>query len=132
MLTWWELGSSFWQLFYLSCRIVLYRKIVFMGGGIVIYFGGHYLFAVFWPGEGFSMEQALRVLVEIPGTVLGIYLTMDMIAGERDKDTLEILFSTSTNHFTIWSIRLVAVCVLLLFYLLGMSLSAYFLFAEFP
>ncbi|MCE2436234.1 MAG: hypothetical protein J4F29_25465, partial [Candidatus Latescibacteria bacterium] len=71
---------------------MFHRKMIFMFGGIVAYYAILYAIAIWRPGEGFSVEQALHVLVEVPGTVLAIYLTMDLVSGERDKDTLEILF----------------------------------------
>jgi ABC-type transport system involved in multi-copper enzyme maturation permease subunit len=132
MLTWRELIASLWRLTLLSSRIIFHRKLLFMGLGITVYYGILYAFAVFRPGEGFSTEQALHVLVEIPGTVLAVYLAMDLVARERDGAALEILFSTSMSHYGIWMIRLVAVYAILALTLLAMSTAAYFLFAEFP
>ena len=132
MLTWRELLQSTWALFRLSFRIMFHRKLLFMGAGVVVYYGILYALAVFRPGEGFSAEQALHVLVEIPGTVLGIYLTMDLVAGERDRDTLEVLFSTSSSHYEIWMVRMVSIYAVLMLSLLAMSTLAYFFFAEFP
>ena len=132
MLTWRTLGASAWRMVRLSGHITLHRKLYFMYGGAVVYYGLLYAFAIFRPGEGFSVEQALHVLVEVPGAVLAIYLAMDMVSGERNKDTLEILFSTSASHYGIWLVRLLSVCGVLFASLLGMSLLAYLLFAEFP
>jgi len=100
--------------------------------GILGYYAILYAFATFRPGEGFSVEQALHILVEVPGTVLAIYLTMDMVAGERDKDTLEILFSTAISHYTTWSVRIVSICAVMFVALMFMSTISYYFFAEFP
>jgi len=132
MLTWRELLLSVGQLHRLSMKIVFHRKIFFMFGGIVGYYAILYAFATLRPGEGFSVEQALHVLVEVPGTVLAIYLTMDMVAGERDKDTLEILFSTAISHYTTWAVRIVSICGVMFIALLMMSTISYYFFAEFP
>ncbi len=132
MLTWKALLATIWRLCRLSIKIVFYRKIWFLCGGILAYYGILYALAVLRPGDGFSVEQALLVLVEVPGAVLAIYLTMDMVAGERDKNTLEILFSTSTSHYNIWIVRLMTVYVLLMVVLMTISSVAYFIFAEFP
>lgn len=132
MLTWRTLGASGWRMVRLSGHIALHRKLYFMCGGVGVYYGILYAIAIFRPGEGFSVEQALHVLVEVPGAVLAIYLAMDMVSGERNKDTLEILFCTSASHYGIWLVRLLAVCGVLFASLLGMSLLAYLLFAEFP
>ncbi|MDA0747324.1 MAG: ABC transporter permease subunit, partial [bacterium] len=110
----------------------LHQKIFFLVAGILVYYGILYGLAVFRPGEGFSASSAMLVLIEVPGAVLAIYLTMDMVAGERDRDTLEILFSTSSSHYRIWAIRLVAVFSVLGASLITMSGLAYVLFAEFP
>ena len=132
MLTWGTILATLSRFFYLSAQIVLHRKLMFMGSGLVAFYGILYVFAVLRPDEGFSVEQALHVLVEAPGTVLAIYLTMDLVAGERDRDTLEILFSTATSHYTTWSIRMLTVLVVLFLSIMSMSVLAYFLFAEFP
>jgi ABC-type transport system involved in multi-copper enzyme maturation permease subunit len=132
VLTWRDLFATYLRLFTLSARIVFQKKILFMTGGIATYYAILYAIAVFRPGEGFSVEQALHVLVEAPGTVLAIYLTMDLVASERDKDTLEILFSTAASHHTTWGIRMVAVLGVLTVSIISMSLISYYIFAEFP
>lgn len=132
MLTWRVLGASAWRMTRLSGKIALHRKFFFMCGGVGVYYGILYALAVFRPGEGFTVEQAMQVLVEIPGVVLAIYLTMDMVSGERNKNTLEILFSTSASHHGIWLMRLISVCGVLFATILCMSTLAYILFAEFP
>jgi ABC-type transport system involved in multi-copper enzyme maturation permease subunit len=132
MLSWRRLLVTFLRLCWLSGRIALHRKVIFMALGAIAYDAALYLFAVLRPGEGFSAEQALFVLVEVPGAVLAIYLTMDLVAGERDRNTLEILFTTATSHYAIWSVRLLAVFAALAVALLAMSTAAYLLFAEFP
>lgn len=131
-LTWRELLFSVGKLHTLSMQIALHRKVIFMCGGVLSYYAILYAFALWRPGEGFSVEQALNVLVEVPGTVLAIYLTMDMVAGERDKNTLEILFSTAISHYATWSVRIVTICAVLFATLMAMSTISYFFFAEFP
>lgn len=132
MLSWGEFLRSVWRLWTLSFRVVLHRKLAFLVGGVLAYYGILYALAVFRPGEGFSAAQAMLVLVEIPGTVLAIYLTMDLVSGERDQNTLEILFSTSSSHTRIWLVRMTCVYAVLGVVLLGMSTLSYFFFAEFP
>ena len=132
MLTWTTLFASLVTQCRLSAQIVFHRKLLLMVLGIAAYYGVLYALAVFRPDEGFSAGQAPYVLVEIPGAVLAIYLAMDLVSGERDRRTLEALFSTSTSHYGIWALRMVAVYLLLAATLLGMSAAAYFLFAEFP
>jgi ABC-type transport system involved in multi-copper enzyme maturation permease subunit len=132
MLTWRDLLSSAIRLYRLSFRLVFHKKLIFMTAGILVYYGILYTLAVVRPGEGFSVRQALHVLVEIPGAVLAIYLTMDLVAGERDRNTLEVLFSASMSHYKIWVTRMLAVYVVLLVTLVGMSTLSYYLFAEFP
>lgn len=132
MLTWRTLLSSLMRFVILSGQIVFHRKILFMIGGVFTFYAILYAVAVLRPDEGFSVEQALHILVEAPGTVLAIYLTMDLVAGERDKDTLEILFSTATSHYATWGVRLLTVWGVLFLSVMGMSVISYFFFAEFP
>jgi hypothetical protein len=132
MLSWKELLASFGRLLRLSATIALHRKLPFMAAGVICYYAGLYILAILRPGEGFGVSQALFVLVEIPGVVLAIYLTMDQVAGERQQDTLETLFSTAMSHYGVWTARLATVYAALALSLLLMSAAAYFLFAEFP
>jgi ABC-type transport system involved in multi-copper enzyme maturation permease subunit len=132
MLTWRDLWGSAFRLYQLSFRIVFHRKLLIMMLMIIAYYGILYTLAIMRPGEGFGVRQALRVLVEIPGAVLAIYLTMDLVAGERDRNTLEVLFSTSMSHYKIWVTRMLAVYVVLAISLVGMSTVSYYFFAEFP
>ena len=132
VLTWTTLlASVIWQ-GRLSARIIFHRRLPFMVVGIAVYYAILYALAVLRPDEGFSTGKTLYVLVEIPGAVLAIYMSMDLVAGERDRRRLETLFSTSTSHYGIWAMRMVAVYVVLSVTLLGMSAAAYFFFAELP
>ena len=106
MLPWRELIGSLASMFRLSGRVIFRRKLLFMAGGILAYYAILYAFATYQPNSGFSVDMALFILVELPGTILGIYLTMDLIAKERDRHTLEVLFSTASSHYTVWTIRL--------------------------
>lgn len=132
MLTWRRFLGTVLRLCWLSGRIALHRKVGFMLAGVVLLYSALYLLAVLRPGEGFGVEQALFVLVELPGAVLAVYLTMDLVTAERDRDTLETLFTTATSHYGIWGIRLLAIVAVLASMLLVMSTAAYVLFAEFP
>ncbi|MDE2887100.1 MAG: hypothetical protein OXR72_02730 [Gemmatimonadota bacterium] len=132
MLNWRELLVTTWRLFRLSCRIIFHRKLIFMAMGILVYYAAMYAFAVWRPDEGFGVSKALHVLVEIPGIALAIYLTMDLVAGERDRNTLETLFSTTSSHYRIWTIRMVGVYLVLAGTLMGMTVVAYYFFAELP
>ena len=132
MLTWGDMVRSSWALFRRSFRIVMRRKLWFMAGGVLAYYAILYAFAVYEPDSGFSVDAALFVLVELPGTILGIYLTMDLVARERDRNTLETLYSTASSHYHVWTVRLIAIYLVLAATLLAMSTIAYFFFAEFP
>ena len=98
MLPWRELTNSLVSLFRLSGRVVFRRKLLFMMLGLLTFYTILYLFAVYQPNSGFGVDDALFILVELPGTVLGIYLAMDLIARERDQHTLE---AVSYTHLTL-------------------------------
>jgi hypothetical protein len=132
VLPWREVIGSLASLFRLSGRVIFRRKLLFMAGGILAYYAILYAFATYDPGSGFGVDEALLVLVELPGCVLGIYLAMDLVAKERDRHTLEVLFSTASSHYTVWTIRMLSVYFVLLATLLIMSTVSYFFFAEFP
>ncbi|NKB72081.1 MAG: hypothetical protein GKR89_33810 [Candidatus Latescibacteria bacterium] len=132
MLSWRALAGSLMRLGWLSFRIAFHRKLLLLGLGVTLYYGALYLLAIIKPDEGFDVQRALYVLVEIPGAVLAVYLAMDLVAGERERDTLEMLFSTSMSQLGIWGVRLAVLYGLLGAVLLAMSAAAYLLFAEFP
>lgn len=131
-LRWRQLLGSTARLFRLSLRVTFRRKLLFMLFGIVAYYGLLYAIVVFEPNAGLSVDEALLMLVDLPGTVIAVYLTMDLVASERDRKTLETLFSTASSHYSIWMVRLGSVLAVLMATLLTMSTAAYFLFAEFP
>ena len=134
VLAWSELVRSTLLMFRLSGRVVFRRKILFMATGILAYYGILYAVAVYEPNEmaGLDVQGALFMFVELPGVVLAIYLTMDLVAKERDRNTLETLFSTGSSHYVVWSVRMISVYLVLLITLMIMSTTAYFFFAEFP
>jgi len=132
MLSWLELVGSYARLAWLSARIVLHRKLVFMTLAAVAYYAGQYAFAVLRPGEGFGVGEALYVLVEVPGVLAAVYLSMDLVPGERQRRTLETLYATSSTQRQVWLVRVAAVCAVLVMAILALSLTAYLCFAEFP
>ncbi|MFH1567476.1 MAG: hypothetical protein ABIL09_05690 [Gemmatimonadota bacterium] len=132
MLSWIDLLGSLARLGALSFRLALHRKLPFMLGAVAAYYAGLYAFALVRPGEGFGAGEALYALVEVPGAVLAVYLAMDLVARERDRNTLEILYTTASSHYRIWLMRLLAADAVLAVLLLAMSATAYYGFAEFP
>ena len=132
LLSWGEVLRSTWRLARLSFRISFRRKPLFMSIGLLIYYAILYAIVVYDPSEGFNASDARIILVEIPGTVLAIYLTMDLLARERDHQTLETLFGTASSHYAIWMVRLLALYAVLVATLLVISTVGYFFFAEFP
>jgi len=131
-LTYRDLWQSGLQTVALSLRIVFHRKLLFGVLGVLGYYAILYAVMTFNPSDGFSVEDALNILVQLPMCALAVYLSMDLVASERDRDTLETLFSTASSHYAIWSVRLGALHGILLLSSLAMSTLSYFLFAEFP
>ena len=132
VLSWAQVLGSGARLVRLSFHVTFQRKLLFMLAGIAAYYAIIYAVIVFEPNPGFGVEEALIMFVEMPGTVIAIYLTMDLVAKERDRQTLETLFSTASSHYVIWIVRLLSVFGVILATLLLMSTTSYFLFAEFP
>lgn len=127
-----DLWQSVALVIQLSFRIVFHRKLVFAALGVLGYYAVLYAIMTFRPSDGFTVEDALNVLVQVPMAALAIYLSMDILALERDRDTLEILFSTASSHYVIWVVRLTLLHGILLVSALLMSSLSYVLFAEFP
>ena len=116
----------------LSLLIVFHRKLLFAALGILGYYALLYALMTFNPSDGFSVDDALDVLVQIPMAALAVYLSMDIVSSERDRDTLETLFSTASSHYAIWMVRLTSLHGILLISSMIMSGLSYILFAEFP
>jgi hypothetical protein len=131
-LTYRDLWRSAVLMVTLSLRIVFYRKLMFGVFGILGYYAVLYALLTFRPSDGFSVESSLNVLVQIPMAALAVYLSMDIIASERDRDTLETLFSTASSHYAIWMIRMISLHGILVASAMVMSSLSYVLFAEFP
>ena len=131
-LTYKDLFASGARMVSLSLRIVFHRKLAFGVLGVLGYYAVLYALLTFRPGDGFSVEDALNILVQIPIAALAVYLSMDIIASERDRDTLETLFSTASTHYAIWMVRLTSLHGILVVAALAMSSLSYVLFAEFP
>ena len=131
-LTYRDLFVSGVQMVSLSLKIVFHRKLMFGVLGVLGYYAIIYAILTFRPNDGFSVEDALNTLVQIPISALAVYLSMDIVASERDRDTLETLFSTASTHYAIWMVRLTSLHGILIAAALGMSSLSYILFAEFP
>lgn len=131
-LTYKDLIASAFQVVSLSLQITFHRKLTFGVLGVLAYYAILYAVLIFQPSDGFSVEDALNILVQLPMAALSIYLGMDLIASERDRDTLETLFSTASSHYAIWMVRMTSLHGILLVAGLLMSSLSYVLFAEFP
>ena len=131
-LTYKDLWQSSIAMVVLSLRIVFHRKRLFGVFGVIGYYAILYAIMTFNPSDGFSVEDALNILVQIPIAALAVYLSMDLVALERDRETLETLFSTASTHYNIWIVRLTALHGILVASSLVMSGLSYILFAEFP
>ncbi len=131
-LTYKDLWQSSIAIVVLSLRIVFHRKLRFGVFGVLGYYAILYAIMTFNPSDGFSVEDALNILVQIPIAALAVYLSMDLVALERDRETLETLFSTASTHYNIWIVRLTALHGILVASSLVMSGLSYILFAEFP
>ncbi|NKB88158.1 MAG: hypothetical protein GKS06_08060 [Acidobacteria bacterium] len=132
VLTWSQLLQSATRLLRLSARVTFQRKFLFMFGAVGLFYAFIYTIAVYEPNPGFGVEDALIIFVEMPGAIAAIYLTMDLVAKERDRQTLETLYSTASSHYMIWMVRLMSVFAVVLSTLLILSTVSYFIFAEFP
>lgn len=131
-LTYRDLWQSVGLMIQLSLRIVFHRKLMFAALGVLTYYAVLYSIMTFRPSDGFSVEEALNILVQVPMAALAVYLSMDIVSSERDRDTLETLFSTASSHYAIWMVRLTSLHGILFVSSLLMSSLSYVLFAEFP
>jgi ABC-type transport system involved in multi-copper enzyme maturation permease subunit len=125
--------SIAWEIFRLQARIVFSHKFVWFMAGILIYFVVAYIInynqSVI---ERMPMEDVLPVLLEFPLAALAVYLSMQVIASEKDNRTLEVMFTTAGSRYKVWLLRLGTLNVILLILAFALSALAFFTFTDIP
>ena len=109
-LTYKDLWQSSIAMVVLSLRIVFHRKLRFGVFGVLGYYAILYAIMTFNPSDGFSVEDALNILVQIPIAALAVYLasarsdglTGKMLAAVWDPwENLDIEGVMATETYTV-------------------------------
>jgi len=79
-----------------------------------------------------TTSSVLSALLEVPLFGLAIFLNMQLIANEKDRRTLEGLFTVAGSRYKVWLIRFGTLNLVMLGFALVLSLIGYFCFADLP
>jgi len=122
-----------WETLRSQAQIIFSRKFVWFLAGILTYFvvvyGINYNRDVV---QRMTEEDVLPWLLEFPLSALAVYLNMQLIAGEKENRTLEVMFTTAGSRYKVWLLRLGTLNAILLALALGLSTLAFFTFADLP
>ncbi len=120
-----------WEVLRLQVQIIFSKKFVWFIVGILIYFIVVYVINYRQPMiDRMSQEDILPWVIEFPLSILAVYLSMQIVSSEKEKRTLEVMFTTAGSRYKVWLLRLTTLNLLLLFIAFGMSNLAFFTIAD--
>lgn len=115
----------------LQARIIFSRKFAWFLGGILAYFVLVYVINYNQPIiNRMTAEDVLGWLLEFPLAVLTVYLNMQIITGEKENRTLEVMFTTAGWRYKVWLQRIGTLNLILLLLSLALSCLAFFTFTD--
>lgn len=121
------------ELLKLNTRILFADKFIYFAGAVFLYLLVAYIINYRMPiVNRITLGDALPPLLMIPMTVLAIFLGMQVIAAEKDKRTLETMFTIAGSPYKIWLIRFGTLHFILLLFTFGLATLTYFTFLDLP
>jgi hypothetical protein len=79
-----------------------------------------------------TQEQILNFPLALPLVVVSVLMNMFLISGEKDKRTLESMFTTAGSRYKVWLLRIVSLNVVIFLIALGLSVLTFFTFTDLP
>jgi ABC-type transport system involved in multi-copper enzyme maturation permease subunit len=120
-----------WEILRAQAQIIFSRKFVWFIAGILTFFVivyiGNYNEGL---DDRITQDGILPLLLEFPLVVLAVFFNMQLIAGEKDNRTLEILFTTAGSRYKVWVLRMGTVNLMLLLIALLLSTLSFFAIAD--
>ncbi|MFQ5628049.1 MAG: hypothetical protein ACE5I1_04745 [bacterium] len=122
-----------WEMFRLQASLIFSQKLLWFILGIIVYMGLVYL-------ENYNddivsritQEQVITDVLAFPLVVLAVLLNMFLISGEKEKRTLEGMFTTAGSRYKVWLLRIVSLNVVFFLMALGLSALTFFTFTDMP
>ncbi|MFQ5753998.1 MAG: hypothetical protein ACE5HI_18580 [bacterium] len=130
-LTFWQKFKVAWEIFHLQAQIIFSKKFIWYLAGILIYFVVVYIINYRQSMiDRMTQEDILPWLLQFPLSILAVYLNMQLIAGEKENRTLEVMFTTAGSRYKVWLLRVTTLNLLLLLIAFGLSGVAFFTIAD--
>ncbi|MCG8553924.1 MAG: hypothetical protein MJD61_01355, partial [Proteobacteria bacterium] len=114
-----------------QAAILFSKKIAWFIAGLLTYFVTVYITNYRLPVvQRLTQEDILFSLLVLPLLILAVFLNMQLISSEKDKRTLEVLFTTAGSRYKVWILRVTTLSLMLLLTALGISTLAFFSIAD--
>jgi ABC-type transport system involved in multi-copper enzyme maturation permease subunit len=120
-----------WEILRSQAVILFSKKFAWFIAGLMTYFVTAYIInyrqAVI---NRMTQEDILFSLLVFPLFILAIFLNMQLISSEKDKRTLEVLFTTAGSRYKVWILRVATLNLMLVLTALALSTLAFFSIAD--
>ena len=88
----------------INLKIVFGKKALWFLAGTIVYVIALCVIAAN-SDDGFTIGQALPLIVWIPLTLIAVFFSMDIISREREANLIETLFTVSVSVYRLWIIK---------------------------
>ena len=122
-----------WEVFRLQASLMFSQKLLWVLLGELVYLVLRYV-------ENYHDDVVSRVtqngvvneLLAFPLVVLAVLMNMFLISGEKEKRTLEGMFTTAGSRYKVWLLRTVSLNITIFLMALALSVLTYFTFTDLP
>ncbi len=122
-----------WQMFRLHIQLLFSHRFLWFVLGLTAWLTLLYVINYREPMPSrMQTENAFMLVMQFPLSVLAILLSMQIITSEKEKRTLEVMFTTAGSRYKIWLARFGSLHLLLLFLSLFLNAVVFFFFTDIP
>lgn len=122
-----------WEIFRLQASLIFSQKLMWVLLGELVYLALRYI-------ENYNDDVVSRVtqvgvineLLAFPLVVLAVLMNMFLISGEKEKRTLEGMFTIAGSRYKVWLLRIVSLNITIFLMALALSIITYFTFTDLP
>mgnify|MGYP007059429645 CR=1 FL=1 len=122
-----------WEVFRLQASLIFSQKLLWVLLGEVVYLVLRYI-------ENYNDDVVNRItqvgvineLLAFPLVVLAVLMNMFLISGEKEKRTLEGMFTIAGSRYKVWLLRIVSLNVTIFLMALVLSTITFFTFTDLP
>ncbi len=122
-----------WDIFRLQSQLLFSHRLFWFLFGVAAWLVFLYIINYRQPLLSRLQTDAVFTLVlELPLGVLAILLSMQIIASEKEKRTLEVMFTAAGSRYKLWLLRFGSLHLLLALLAVVLNLFAFFFFTDIP